>query len=79
MSAWGHGWITDLPALSRWSWPSILRTKRALRIAVATSIGVVAIIAITLELRNSWLESLVFQTPNQHLTYRVSDDALRAA
>jgi len=33
----------------------------------------IAIAAVTLELRDSWLQSLVFRTADQHLTYRVTD------
>jgi len=73
VNPWGYGWITDFPALSRWSRPSFLKPKQAQRIAIATSIGVLAIAAVILELRNSWLESLVFPTADRHLTYRVTD------
>jgi membrane peptidoglycan carboxypeptidase len=73
VSAWGHGWITDFVPLSRWTWPSSLKSNRARRVATATSIGVLAIAAVTLELRNSWLQSLVFRTADRHLTYHVTD------
>src|SRR5690349_4857945 len=78
MSAWGYGWITDLPALSRWRWPSGLKSKRAQRLAVATLSGVLVVAAITLELRNSWLESLVFRTADRHITYRVTEGPSKA-
>ena len=73
MSAWGPGWITDFAPLSGWSWPTFLKSRRVHRVTFATSIGALAIAAVTLELRNSWLQSLIFRTADRHLTYRVND------
>ena len=73
MSDQAHEWATSFPLLSRWSWASLLKSKRAQRIAIATVTSVVAITAVVFELRNSWLESRVFQVADQHLTYRVAD------
>src|ERR1700720_3663415 len=69
----GHEWVTNFPLLSRWSWPSFLKSKRAQRIAVATVASVLVIAAVVFELRNSWLESGVFQVADGHLTSRVAD------
>jgi membrane peptidoglycan carboxypeptidase len=68
-----HEWATSFPLLSRWSWSSLLKSKRAQRIAVATVTSAVAIGAVVFELRNSWLQSQVFQVADRHLTYRVAD------
>jgi membrane peptidoglycan carboxypeptidase len=69
----GQEWATAYPILSRANWPSFLKSKRAQRIAVATVASVLVIAAVVFELRNSWLESRVFQVADRHITYRVAD------
>jgi membrane peptidoglycan carboxypeptidase len=66
-------WVTDFPLLSRLSWPSVLKSRRAQKITLASLIGLLVLAAIIFELRNSWLQSRVFQAADRHLTYRVSD------
>ena len=73
MNGRGNEWATDYPLLSRISWPSLLKSRRFQRITVVALIALVVIAGIIFELRNSWLQSLVFRAADRHITYRISD------
>ena len=73
MNGRGNEWATNYPLLSRFSFPSFLKSKRAQRITAVSLTALVAIAGIIFELRNSWLQSRVFQAASRRLTYRVSD------
>jgi membrane peptidoglycan carboxypeptidase len=66
-------WVTDYPLLSRLSWPSVLKSRRAQKITFVLLTGLVVLAGIIFEVRNSWLQSRVFRAADRHLTYRVSD------
>ncbi|MBZ5611726.1 MAG: transglycosylase domain-containing protein [Acidobacteriia bacterium] len=66
-------WIADFPIISRWISLTWLHSSKAQRIAAGIAIGAVAAAAIVLDLKTSWLESLVFGAANRHITYRLEE------
>ncbi len=64
-------WIADFPILSRWVSLTWLHSRKTQRIAAGVVIGGLAVAAVVLELKNSWLESMFFGAASRHITYRL--------
>jgi membrane peptidoglycan carboxypeptidase len=62
-------WIGDFPI----GWLGWTRSRLAQRIAVASVVGVTIVTALGLELKNSWLESIVFRQADRYLSYRLAE------
>ena len=63
---------TGFPILSRWTSVGWRQSRRAQRTAIAVAAGGILLIAIALDFRTSWFESLLFRTADRQLTYHVA-------
>lgn len=50
-----------------------LQNKAVLRVAIAAAAVVTVVIAVRLELKNSWIESGIFREADRHLSYQLAD------
>jgi membrane peptidoglycan carboxypeptidase len=69
----GGEWRTDLLVSWKGIWAANLQDKGVRRIAIAAAAVVTVVIAVRLELKNSWIESGVFREADRHLSYRLAD------
>jgi membrane peptidoglycan carboxypeptidase len=69
----GGEWAADFPVSARWSWLKWLHHKLAQRITVASVAGVTIVAAVGYELKNSWLESVVFRQADRYLSYQLAE------
>jgi membrane peptidoglycan carboxypeptidase len=69
----GGDWAAGFPISYRRSWLAWLQNRRVQQIAIAAVAGVTIITAVTLELKNSWIESGVFREADRHLSYRLAE------
>ncbi len=58
---------------AKWSWLGLFKNKLAQRIAVASVVGVTIVTAAGFELKDSWLESIVFRQADLYLSYRLGE------
>ena len=72
MNGFGSDWIADFPTISRWTltW---LHSKKTRRFVVAIAISTVAAAAIAVDLKTSWLESMLFGAVNRHISFRLEE------
>ncbi len=73
MNLHGGDWTADFPIGSKFGWLAWLKSRLAQRIAIAAVLGVTIVTAVTLELKNSWIESGLFRTADRHLSYRLAE------
>lgn len=76
MNARGGDWTAELLDFlneSRSNWLAWLQSKQARRIGVFVAGGAAIFGAILLEIRTSWVESLIFRAADQHITYHLAE------
>ena len=66
----GGGGTADFPLAH---WRAWLQARNVQRIALSAAIAVTIVIALRLELKNSWIESSLFREADRHISYRLAD------
>ena len=76
-------WAEEFLLAPAWNWTSWLksswlRSKRLQRIVVGATVGAFLLLAVVLDLRTSWLESLVFRSLDRKISFRLEQGPSRA-
>lgn len=66
-------WAADFPLIAKWNWRAWLRNKLVQRIAFGILAAVIIVTAVVLELKDSWIESMVFRAADRHISYSLGD------
>jgi len=74
----GGDWTADFSIGSRFGWLAWLKSRIAQRVALWAVLGIVIVTAVTLELKNSWIESELFRAADRHISYRLADGESRS-